>query len=125
MSPSSVSPRIVSEIEDSHYSGRLSVSLGSCLDVLVLEWLAPETICFKYIYPHSGTLISRGAGLLNQINAPSDLGHVLVAQSSKDKERILIVRVSGITRRTPKRNPHHNNLQTRVFCTFMFLKNIG
>jgi hypothetical protein len=32
------------------------------------------------------------------------------------------VRVSGITRRTPKRNPHHNNLQKRVLYTFIFLK---
>jgi hypothetical protein len=86
-----VSPRIVNEIEDSHYSGRLSVSLGSCLHVLVLEWLAPETMCIKYIYSHSGTPISRVAGLLNQINAPSDLGHVLVARSSKGRERIRIV----------------------------------
>ena len=35
----------------------------------------------------------------------------------------MVVRVSGITRRTPKRNPHDNNLQKRVLCTFIFLKN--
>jgi hypothetical protein len=32
-----------------------------------------------------------------------------------------VVRVSGITRRTPKRNPQHNKLQKRVFCTFILL----
>jgi hypothetical protein len=95
MSLSSVSLRRVTEIEDLHYSGRLSISVGSCLDVL--EWLAPETMCFKYIYSHSGTPISRGAGLLSQINAPSDLGHLLVARSFKGRERIRIVRYFSLT----------------------------
>jgi hypothetical protein len=32
------------------------------------------------------------------------------------------VRVCGIARRTPKQDPHHNNLQKRDLCTFIFLK---
>jgi hypothetical protein len=40
--------------------------------------------------------------------------------------RILsFVRVCGIARRTPKRNPHHNNLQKRDLYTFIFLKKYG
>jgi hypothetical protein len=34
---------------------------------------------------------------LNQINAPSDLGHLLVARSFKGRERIRIVRYFSLT----------------------------